>query len=76
MSDPTDYATDDQLFAEAKLAEQIKRERRARETPSGVTDCADCGDEIPAARRESLPYVTRCVSCQEQADRHRLQHRR
>lgn len=27
-------------------------------------DCVDCGEEIPAARRERLPGVTTCVPCQ------------
>jgi phage/conjugal plasmid C-4 type zinc finger TraR family protein len=25
--------------------------------------CADCGDEIPQARRKAVPGVTRCLSC-------------
>lgn len=27
-------------------------------------ECVDCGEEIPAARRERLPGVTTCVPCQ------------
>lgn len=27
-------------------------------------ECIDCGEEIPAARRERMPYAQRCVECQ------------
>ncbi len=30
----------------------------------GTEDCVECGDDIPQARREALPGVTRCVGCQ------------
>lgn len=68
MSDPTDRATDDQLFAEEQLAREVEQQRLAREWVSGATHCEDCDDEIPARRREALPYVTRCVPCQEFED--------
>ncbi|MCX8043673.1 MAG: TraR/DksA family transcriptional regulator [Desulfobacterota bacterium] len=31
--------------------------------------CDDCGEEIPVERLMILPFVSRCVRCQEQADR-------
>ena len=30
----------------------------------GPEECEECGEEIPAARRERLPGVTTCVPCQ------------
>ncbi len=27
--------------------------------------CADCGEPIPAARLQALPYALRCVKCEE-----------
>ncbi|MBB3192070.1 TraR/DksA family transcriptional regulator [Halomonas cerina] len=30
----------------------------------GRAECEDCGEEIPAARRERLPGVATCVACQ------------
>lgn len=27
-------------------------------------ECVDCGETIPAARRERMPYALRCVACQ------------
>ena len=32
-------------------------------------DCAICGDEIPPARIKALPSATRCVNCQQLAER-------
>lgn len=29
-----------------------------------VTDCEDCGFEIPAARRQAAPWATTCIDCQ------------
>jgi DnaK suppressor protein len=34
-----------------------------------VTDCVDCGDEIPVARLKAAPWTTRCVHCQTMAER-------
>lgn len=31
----------------------------------GNTDCEDCGDPIPDARRRALPSAKRCMHCQE-----------
>ena len=31
--------------------------------------CAECGDEIPRARLELLPFTTRCVKCAEKLER-------
>lgn len=33
--------------------------------------CADCGEEIPEARRRALPSATRCVGCQSGFERER-----
>ena len=34
----------------------------------GTTHCVECGDEIPAARREALPGASTCVQCQSGRD--------
>ncbi|MDJ0833221.1 MAG: TraR/DksA family transcriptional regulator [Gammaproteobacteria bacterium] len=31
--------------------------------------CSECGEEIPAARLELLPYSTLCVNCAEKLER-------
>lgn len=38
----------------------------ARRAPTvGPTECVDCLDAIPEARRKAVPGCKRCVSCQE-----------
>jgi phage/conjugal plasmid C-4 type zinc finger TraR family protein len=46
-------------------------DRAKSQVPSGpsLLHCADCGQEIPEARRVALPGVRLCVACQEVADR-------
>ncbi len=40
----------------------------ARERPSphmkSLSECLDCDEPIPVARREAVPGCTRCVACQ------------
>lgn len=31
----------------------------------GQAVCADCGEPIPAARRQAFPAAIRCIECQE-----------
>lgn len=48
--------------------------RRARsELPRGdsLTHCAECGEEIPPARREAIRGVRLCVTCQGEHDKQR-----
>lgn len=44
-----------------KLAEQRKFE--------SLTECAECGDEIPEARRLAIKGCTMCVHCQQLEER-------
>lgn len=34
----------------------------------GTPDCAECGEEIPEARRKAMPGATTCVHCQSGRD--------
>jgi phage/conjugal plasmid C-4 type zinc finger TraR family protein len=39
-----------------------------------LLECEDCGNEIPAARRQAAPWATTCIECQgirEQQAKHR-----
>lgn len=35
----------------------------------GSDECIECGDEIPAARRQALPSAERCITCQSRLER-------
>lgn len=54
----------------AELQTSMTRNQRAMTTP-GTADCMDCGDPIPADRRAAAPFATRCIECQQGAERGR-----
>ncbi|MFK4789804.1 TraR/DksA family transcriptional regulator [Microbacterium sp. ZW T5_56] len=49
--------------AEQELREIAAAEARVSDGRYGV--CADCGEQIPLARLEALPFALRCVPCAE-----------
>ncbi|MBV7410194.1 DksA/TraR family C4-type zinc finger protein [Maritimibacter sp. DP1N21-5] len=62
-----DGAVNEQI--EASVAEELER-MRARRVPVGesLSECAECGEEIPEARRKALPGVKICIDCQQERD--------
>ncbi|QEL57111.1 TraR/DksA family transcriptional regulator [Chromobacterium paludis] len=65
MSDFFDRASElETEFREQALA------RHLQPLPnSGYSHCEDCGDPIPDVRRAAVPSSTRCVICQQLAER-------
>jgi RNA polymerase-binding transcription factor DksA len=41
---------------------------KQRESAS-LSECEDCGDDIPLQRQQTIRGVTRCVACQERVER-------
>lgn len=63
-----DGAVEEQI--EASLADELARMQALRAAAGpGLRNCADCGDEIPEARRRALPGARLCVPCQQERDR-------
>jgi phage/conjugal plasmid C-4 type zinc finger TraR family protein len=60
-------AVQDQIDATVKDA--VERAKARLPSGTSLTHCADCGAEIPAARRDAVPGVRLCVACQEIYDR-------
>lgn len=62
-----DGAVNEQI--EASLADELTR-LKARRRPVGesLSHCAECGEEIPQARRAALPGVKLCIACQQDRD--------
>ena len=54
---------------DATVKDAIKRARSQLPTGASLSQCVECGNEIPAARREALPGVRLCLDCQASADR-------
>jgi phage/conjugal plasmid C-4 type zinc finger TraR family protein len=60
-------AVNEQIDATVKDA--IARVQSRLPQGSSATHCEHCGAEIPQARREAIPGVRLCVSCQDRQDR-------
>ena len=65
---------------DASIKDAIKSVRRRLPAGPSLRLCAECGNEIPEARRAALPGVRLCIACQEEADKdvksHSLYNRR
>jgi phage/conjugal plasmid C-4 type zinc finger TraR family protein len=62
-----DGAVQDQIDATVK--DGVSRAQSRLRSGPGLTHCAECGVEIPDARRRAIPGVRLCVACQESQDR-------
>ena len=54
---------------EASVKDAIQRARSNLPAGASLEHCAECGADIPEARRVALPGVRLCVACQEAHDR-------
>jgi phage/conjugal plasmid C-4 type zinc finger TraR family protein len=61
-----DGAVQDQIDATVKDA--ISRVQSQLPQGPSLSHCAECGAEIPAARREAVRGVRFCVTCQSEHD--------
>jgi phage/conjugal plasmid C-4 type zinc finger TraR family protein len=53
---------------DATVKDAIDRAKQNLPVGESLSHCAECGAEIPEARRQALPGVRRCVECQQVAD--------
>ena len=61
-----DGAVQEQI--DSSVDDAVAQAREKLNTGSGQTHCEECGTEIPLARRDALPGVRLCVSCQSEQD--------
>lgn len=69
-----DGAVQEQI--EASINDELAR-LKAQRAPVGdsLTECAECGEEIPEKRREAIPGVKLCVDCASERDGRQVLHR-
>jgi phage/conjugal plasmid C-4 type zinc finger TraR family protein len=60
-------AVQDQIDATVKDAISLAQSRLPQ--GPGLTHCAECGGEIPQARRDAISSVRLCLACQDAQDR-------
>ena len=63
-----DGAVNEQI--DASIEDELKRmqSRPARRGGRVSSECAECGEDIPEARRKAMPGVTLCIDCQRGRD--------
>ncbi len=62
-----DGAVQDQI--DATIEDAVKRARSELPRGESLCNCEECGAAIPEARRQVIPGVRLCVSCQEVHDK-------
>lgn len=69
MADIFDKAAEqEQKRSDVALANQLSKTAHYKNT-TNTTDCIECEEPIPRARKNALPHVTRCIECQELMER-------
>lgn len=62
-----DGAVQDQI--EDSVKDALASARARMPSGEGLTECEDCGAQIPEARRKALPGARTCVACQSARDK-------
>lgn len=62
-----DGAVQDQI--DASIEDAVERARSRLPRGESARQCAECGCNIPEARRKAVPGVRLCVACQEAGDK-------
>lgn len=63
----SDGAVQEQI--DASVEDAVERARSRLPRGESAKTCRECGTTIPEARRQAIPGVRLCVTCQEEADR-------
>jgi phage/conjugal plasmid C-4 type zinc finger TraR family protein len=54
---------------DATVKDAVSRAQSRLPQGPGLSHCAECGVEIPQPRRDAIPGVRLCLSCQDTQDR-------
>lgn len=66
MADKADIATE---LMERRLEAALVNRPAWIGVDMAREECDDCGNEIPAARRDAAPWATTCIECQSIRER-------
>lgn len=66
------WANDDAVNEQINntIEDAVARARGELPTGESLHECEECGNPIPQARREAVPGVRLCISCQQDKDSH------
>ncbi|QKJ86519.1 DksA/TraR family C4-type zinc finger protein [Paramixta manurensis] len=67
------WARDDavQEQIDSTIDDAVSRARRQLHSGASASECQECGEPIPEARRQALPGVQYCLACQQARDKQR-----
>ena len=61
-----DGATQEQI--DASVEDAVNRARSELGGGQSLSECEECGQPIPEARRIAVPGVRRCIACQQESE--------
>ncbi|EGS2005735.1 DksA/TraR family C4-type zinc finger protein [Enterobacter roggenkampii] len=61
-----DDAVNDQI--NSTIEDAVARARGEIPRGESLSECEECGDPIPEARRKAIPGVRLCITCQQHKD--------
>lgn len=61
-----DGAVQDQI--DASVEEEVRRARSRLGQGEARSECHECGQSIPEARRKAVPGARLCIACQQEFD--------
>ena len=66
------WANDDAVNEQINntIEDAVARARGELPTGDSLYECEECGNPIPQARREAVPGVRLCITCQQDKDSH------
>lgn len=66
------WASDDAVNEQINntIEDAVARARGELPTGESLHECEECGNPIPQERREAVPGVRLCISCQQDKDSH------
>ena len=66
----SDGAVQDQI--DATIEDAVQRARSELPRGKGLSNCEECNQPIPQARRDAIPGVRFCVGCQSELDKQQV----
>jgi phage/conjugal plasmid C-4 type zinc finger TraR family protein len=57
------------IIREAQALDAVRQKLAKQRSQPSLTECDDCGEDIPEARRIAVPGVTMCIYCQSKSER-------
>lgn len=57
------------MHADFYQKQALARELNKRPSGDSLTECEECGEDIPEARKKAVPGCVRCVKCEAEFER-------